>query len=113
LTPGGPEPHNVAALKKPQGECMSINFNDPMNEEAKLLIDEKFGDLLKARDNFTALVDAKIFDGQEMQEIANAAKQPLILELAGKGEIRHMSDGTRYQATKKGWVKLKNIVYPY
>ena len=85
---------------------MSINFEDPMNDEARDKLKEIFSDKLVAMDEYTALVNQKEFVQQSMKELANRAKQPVEVEINNEGEIKVMSDGTRYQCTPRGWKKL-------
>ena len=85
---------------------MSINFNDPMNKEARSVMHRLFGTPV-AEDETTALFNTldNISSGK-MKQLANVAKQPATLEISGDGDIKEMSDGTRYRCTPKGWVKL-------
>jgi len=85
---------------------MSINFDDPMNDETFRTIRENFAEQLVAMDEKTALVNNLEFTQQSMKDIANMAGQPATLEMHGEGEIKTMSDGTRYRVTRDGWVKL-------
>jgi len=39
-------------------------------------------------------------------KIANTARQPVSVELNEQGEIKTMSDGTKYQVTPSGWKKI-------
>lgn len=85
---------------------MSMTFDQPVNPETRKLIEEHFGKPY-AEDGKTFLFNQmETIDQRVMKEIANKAKQPATVELDGKDTIRTMSDGTRYQVTEKGWVKL-------
>ena len=82
---------------------MSINFDDPMNDEARKLIIKKFKDVA-AMDETTALLDKlEEINQSDMKEIANTAKQPVSVEINEPGDIKTMSDGTKYRCTNKGW----------
>ena len=85
---------------------MSINFEEDMNDEARAALLDTFADQLKAMDERTALVDSKQFTQQSMKKIAVAAKQVATLEMHGVGDIKILSDGTKYEVTPRGWEKL-------
>lgn len=85
---------------------MSMQFDQPVNDEAFKKIVETFGEPV-AHDRQTFLFDRMGAIKQRlMTEIANAAKQPAAVELHGEGEIKTMSDGTRYRVTPTGWQKI-------
>ena len=88
---------------------MSISFEENMNDETRELIEKQFGDKIKLMDKKNVLLERlnEGFKQDDFKEIANTAKQPVTLELHGGGEIKTMSDGTQYQVTKSGWVKVK------
>jgi len=44
-----------------------------------------------------------------MKKIANAAKQPVSIELNDLGEVKTMQDGTKYEVTPNGWKRIKEI----
>ncbi len=50
--------------------------------------------------------DMKEIRQVEMKAIANAAEQPVTVELHEPGEIKTMADGTRYEVTPTGWKLL-------
>lgn len=90
---------------------MSINFNDPMNSEAMAKLQEFFKDGTLPEpvvmDDRRALFNTKLdLQQRKMTELANAAKQPVMVELNEEGEIKEMSDGTKYRVTPKGWKKI-------
>ena len=85
---------------------MSINFDEPVNDETRTLIKKLFDQQIVAEDRKTFLTKIKLFDSREMKEIANTAKQPARVELHGPGEIKTLEDGTRYEATAHGWRKI-------
>lgn len=83
---------------------MSINFHDPLNSEALIALREMA--IPVQSDEKTFLFDRLNIDQRKMKEIANKAGQPLTVELNGEGDIKTLSDGTKYQCTNKGWVKV-------
>lgn len=85
---------------------MSMNFRDPVSEALARKIAEEFGQPV-ASDNKTFLFDEmNQIEGRLMKEIANEAQQPVTVEVNGEGDIKTMSDGSRYQVTPHGWKKL-------
>ena len=85
---------------------MSMQFEEPVNDETIKKIREAFGDAV-AHDRKTFLFDSMpTIRSDKMTEIANSAKQPAVIELHGEGEIKTMADGTQYRVTPKGWVKV-------
>ena len=85
---------------------MSMNFNQPVNPEALRMIEEVFGKPVVS-DGKTLLFDNMgEIDSRDMRNIANAAKQPAIIEIHGGSDIKVMADGTRYQVTPNGWRRL-------
>jgi len=85
---------------------MSINFNEPVNDEAVELVRKEFSKMV-THDRKTFLFDGMTEIKQStIKKIANAAKQPVTIEINGDGDIKTLSDGTRYQVTPQGWRKL-------
>lgn len=85
---------------------MSINFKDPMNEDARRIMEELCGKPV-ATDERTALFNnMRTIRQPEMNRLANAAKQPITVEIHSDGDIKTMSDGTRYRVTPLGWKRL-------
>lgn len=86
---------------------MSINFNDDLDQERQDAIQKILGvGNIVAKDKKTILSNLREFDRRLMTEVANAAKQPARVDLHGVGEIKTLSDGTRYEVTANGWKKL-------
>lgn len=84
---------------------MSINFDDPMNNESREMLHQLFGEPA-AEDERNFLVDISTPIRQsEMKAVANAAGQPATVIMHGEGEEKTMSDGTVYIVTPKGWRK--------
>jgi hypothetical protein len=50
--------------------------------------------------------DVLKIDQRKMTALANAAKQPVTIEFNEEGEVKEMSDGTKYRVTPNGWVKI-------
>jgi hypothetical protein len=84
---------------------MSLNFDQPVNDELIAKIKEMIP--VVANDRKTFLMDAPVIDGKTFKAIANAANQPAKVELHGTGEIKTLEDGTRYEVTPRGWRKLE------
>lgn len=86
---------------------MAISFQDPVNNETFAKIMEEFGDKVVTNDRKTFLLtNVDEINQKLMKEIANTAKQPATVELCSEGEIKTMSDGTRYRVTPRGWQKI-------
>lgn len=86
---------------------MSIQFDDPVNEETRQRIREAFGEAV-ASDEKTFLFDnMREIHQKTMKEIANTAKQPATVGLHRQGEIVTLSDGSRYEVTPRGWRRIE------
>jgi len=86
---------------------MSINFKNDVNDETIKLLKDAFGEPL-ANDRRTFLFDRLNEIKQPiMKKVANAAKQPATVEIHGHGDIKVLSDGTRYFVTPQGWRKIE------
>lgn len=86
---------------------MSMNFNEAMNPEVIAMLKEKMGDQIVDMDEHTVLFDnLKVISQPDMRQIANTARQPVSIELNDEGEIKTMSDGTKYKCTVNGWRKV-------
>ena len=85
---------------------MSMTFDRDLNPEAVSMIDEMFGDSVKVIDERNVLLDSFEAGRREMTELANIAKQPVVIEINEPGEIKTMLDGTQYKVTPQGWVKI-------
>ena len=85
---------------------MSISFNDTPNPLAKEFMEKMLGQA-EFTDGKSFLYDGmKEIESGFMGELANKAEQPVTVELHGEGEIKTMADGTQYQVTRRGWVKV-------
>lgn len=86
---------------------MSMNFQDPVNDATLKKIAEEFGDKVVTHDRKTFLLnDVGAIHQRLMKQIANEAKQPVAVEMHDQGDIKVMSDGTRYRVTPQGWQKI-------
>jgi len=86
---------------------MSMNFNQDLNPEAVSMIEEMYGDKVAAIDDRTVLLDSFVEASRhQMTELANTAKQPVVIEINEPNEIKTMQDGTKYKVTPSGWVKI-------
>jgi len=83
-----------------------MNFKEDITEEHQSIIKEMFGDEMVAIDERTALFNSRLINQQKMKKIANKIQQPVEVELNDLEDIKTMTDGTRYQVTPTGWVKL-------
>lgn len=87
----------------------SINFQEPYSEETRKKLEEVFG---KAAgfDPRTLLFDheqMQSIDTKLMSTVARQEKQPVDVSLHAPGEIKTMSDGTKYQVDEHGsWRRI-------
>jgi len=84
---------------------MSINFENPMNDETRRLAETMFKGLV-AMDEKTILINDCTLFQPDFKKLVNASGQIVEVEMHDKGDIKKMSDGTRYQMTIFGWKKL-------
>lgn len=85
---------------------MSINFEQPVNDAVMEKLKDLFGEPA-VNDRKTLLFDRiGTIQQAQMKEVANLAKQPMTVEVHGQGDIKTMSDGTRYEVTPQGWKRL-------
>lgn len=89
---------------------MSINFEEPMSDEARALMKELFGEPDVEDDRHALFSKRLTMVQQDMSKLANVAKQPVTVEVHELGEVKTMSDGTRYKVTPGGWVKLPQAI---
>lgn len=89
---------------------MSINFEHPVNDAARRLIEQVTGGNAPSDDR-TFLVDMIKLDSGTMRQIARAAAQPVTVELAPPGAVKTLADGSKYVATKRGWVKQVSVAH--
>ncbi len=86
---------------------MSINFNQPIDDSDQEFVRKFLKDDLVALDKRTALFNTETFDTADVGErIAEKTHQAVTIEVNHMGETKTMSDGTKYQVTAEGWVKL-------
>lgn len=85
---------------------MSVSFEDPVSESVVKKLKDLFGEPV-VEDSKTFLLDnIKELRQDRMKALANEAKQPVTVALHSVGEIKSLSDGTKYQVTPKGWQKV-------
>lgn len=84
---------------------MSINFNEPVNEETSSFIKKMMDVQVDDKKTFLTAFDGPI-QGALMKEIANKAGQPITLKIHNVGDVKTMADGTRYRVTSDGWERL-------
>ncbi len=86
----------------------SINFQEPYSEESAKRLRELFGepaafDALKLLYNHSE----QPIVGKDLSAIARKEKQIVELQLHAPGEVKEMSDGTKYQVDEKGnWRRI-------
>ena len=86
---------------------MSIQFDEPMNEETTERIKELFGDKIAVIDEKNVLLERlSEIHQKDMKTIANKAGQPTTMTIHKQDDIVEMSDGTKYRVTRKGWRKV-------
>ena len=85
---------------------MSIQFERPMNEETRKMMEEFFRQDIVSMDDRMALINSAMFEAGKLKALANAANQPCTVELHEEGEIKTMSDGTQYRVTPQGWRRI-------
>ena len=85
---------------------MSVNFEKPLSDEQQEIVKEFFGERLETMDEQTALLNTNQLFGNEMCNLARELNQVVTAELNQGGEIKTLSDGSRYQVTPEGWRKL-------
>jgi hypothetical protein len=89
---------------------MSINFENPINDEAremfeKMVIDGKIG-RVDAMDGKTALISGmQKLNQQSMKDLANTAKQVVEVELNKIGDRKEVG-GVVYELDEAGWRRL-------
>jgi len=84
---------------------MSVNFKDPMNEKARSMLREMFGEPV-AQDDFKQLFNKRMeMQQKKMKELANVAKQPVTVELNSIGDRKDVG-GIVYELDESGWRKL-------
>ncbi len=83
---------------------MSINFQDVITEEQSEALQEMFN--VEAHDRKTFLVNETEFEQKKLSKVARMTNQIAQLELNTSGEIKELSDGSKYKLEKTGWKKL-------
>lgn len=85
----------------------SINFQEPYSEETAKKLREFFGEPA-AFDATKLLYDhISMIKGKDMSAIARSEKQVVNVSLHDPGEIKELSDGTKYQVNDKGeWRRI-------
>ncbi len=89
---------------------MSLNFEKPLSGEDQSFLREIMGERLVATDEKIALFQRGVIDQKKMKAIANQTNQVVSVELNDEGDIKTLSDGSQYLATKTGWKKLPRLV---
>ena len=85
---------------------MSITFDRPIDAKTLEAMLKLFGEPA-AVDDRTALYDTlKPIIGRKVSALARTAKQPVTVSFHDEGDIKILSDGTRYRVTPQGWRKI-------
>ena len=79
-----------------------MQFDKPLDEEQKEMVDEIFGDELVAMDEKSALFEGNTFFQKEISKLANKLKQPVALEMNDIGDKKTVN-GVEYLLTEDGW----------
>lgn len=85
---------------------MSIQFDKPISDEQQDFVRKMFGDRVAAMDSKTVLLGKTQFLQSEMKKLANETRQVVTLEVNGEGDIKTLSDGSRYKVTERGWKRI-------
>ena len=85
---------------------MSVNFDQPLNEQGHALLRELFGEPAAADGKQFLFDKMPIIMQANMKALTRTAGQTAVVGVHGRGEIKTMADGTRYQVTKRGWTRL-------
>lgn len=83
---------------------MSMSFKNALSDEQCQAMEELFN--VKAHDGKEFLLDDSVFDSKKGGDVARMTGQIAELELNNKGDVKELSDGSKYEATEKGWVKI-------
>ena len=86
---------------------MSINFQQPPSAESIAMMERMFGKPEVKSDREFLYSKLNKIEQAQMSELARTAKQPVTVELHNDGEIKTMSDGTKYRVSASGWVKVE------
>lgn len=85
---------------------MSINFEDPINDEARRKMLEMFGDNIETMDDRTALLKQMVpLYQKQMGDLARTAKQVVQAEINEIGDRKEVG-GVVYELEEAGWKRL-------
>lgn len=84
---------------------MSMSFQNELTEDKQSFVRDILKEQVVAIDERTALLKGELLQSK-MKQVANELNEPVSVELNEVGEIKTMSDGSRYKVTKQGWLKL-------
>ncbi len=84
---------------------MSIKFDNPVNDEAKAMMEDIFGKP-QFQDRFVSLYDRSLLTNtKELTRLANVAEQPVRVVMYDEGDVVTLEDGISYRCTLGfGWV---------
>ena len=86
---------------------MSVNFQDEVSPEAIKRMAEVFGEPVATDKRLFLYDQMREIEQSRMKELANMTKQPVTVEMNAPGEIKTMSDGTKYEVTEHGWKRVR------
>jgi hypothetical protein len=85
---------------------MSINFENPMNDEARSMLKSIFADNIEAMDDKTALLRKMVpLHQKQMGDLARTAKQVVDVEINEIGDRKEVG-GVVYELDEAGWKRL-------
>ena len=87
---------------------MSINFDEPISEDVRQTLLERFGMPVAHDDKTFIYNDLKDLNRSEMTAIANKAKQCVSVELHSIGDTKVIKR-VCYELTAKGWIKQSEL----
>lgn len=85
---------------------MSINFKEDLSDSQQAMIQKLFGREVEAMDKRIVLLNTREVLRSDMSEVARETNQVVELELNEEGDIKTLSDGSKYRVTKEGWKKI-------
>lgn len=88
---------------------MSISFDRPINTQQQAILNSLMEATSVAHDNKDFLYDGmSSINERRMAKLAKEVNQPVIVNLHAVGNRKTLSDGTTYEVTERGWVKVDN-----
>lgn len=85
---------------------MSVIFPSIPNELAIKMMEEYFGKPVASDGKTNLFNELPEIESRLVKAIANAAEQPVSIEMNSIGDIKTMEDGTQWRLTPTGWHKI-------